>query len=550
MHKRVIAAVLFVPLVSYLQGCSTNKTVPVAPSEVKGSRERIVELTTTDGKSITFDAGGARLVNGVVQGFGYDAAPFEIPADQVVSVESAKEDARDNIVRIVTRDGRDIRFQPPGGQNRNGVISGQARLAYAIPIEKVQRVWVERSDAGRVVLLTVGIAAAVFAALFLIVAATKQSCPFVYSWDGTHYVFDAEPYGGATTRGLERDDFAELEHLQAEGGRYRLMVTNEVPETQYTNLMELWVVDHPPGLRVAADEWGGLHTLADTRPPLTAGDREGHDLRPWFEKTDKLIWEPEAVPDADGSLRREIVMSFARPHDASRANLVANVATGLWGSYMIKEMLALRGRELGAWYASIDGDPAAGQALRAWNLREELYALKVEVEEPTGWEVRGALIGGGPFIAEDRVLPLDLSRVRGDQLRIRIRPPAGFWALNSFAVDYGRDRELAVQKIAAVEARDTRGIDVLEALKTRDDDYYTMPETGDRGYVIFPAPASRPGTERTVFLHTRGYYRLHLTGEGEPDRATLRQIVEDPDGAARFAAARFARWQSERRAAE
>jgi hypothetical protein len=87
-------------------------------------------------------------------------------------------------------------------------------------------------------------------------------------------------------------------------------------------------------------------------------------------------------------------------------------------------------------------------------------------------------------------------------------------------------------------------------LKARDDDYYAMPETGNRGYVVFPAPALRPGTERTVFLHTRGYYRLHLTGEGEPDRATLRQIVEDPDGAARFAAARFARWQGERRAAE
>lgn len=550
MYKRIIAAVLFVPLVSYLQGCSTNKTVPVAPPELKGSGERIVELATTDGQSIKFEPAGARLTNGVVYGFGYDTAPFEIPADQVARVESAKQGAKDKILRIVTRDGREIRFEPPGGEDRGGVISGQARQSYSIPIEKVQRLWVERSDAGRVVLLTVGIAAALFAALLVIVAATKQSCPFVYSWDGTHYVFDAEPYGGATTRGLERDDYAELEHLQAEGGRYRLMVTNEVPETQYTNLMELWAVDHPPGLRVAADEWGGLHTLADTRPPLSARDREGHDLRPWLEKTDKLIWEPEAVPGADGSLRREIVMSFPRPENAARAKLVANVATGLWGSYMIKEMLALRGRELSAWYASIDGDAAAGQALRAWNLQEELYALKVEVEEPTGWEVRGALIGGGPFIAEDRVLSLDLSRVRGDQVRIRIRPPAGFWALNSFAVDYSRDGELAVDKIAAIEARDTRGIDVLEALKARDDDYYTMPETGDRGYVVFPAPTPRPGTERTVFLHTRGYYRLHLAGEGEPDRATLRQIVEDPDGAARFAAARFARWRSERRRAE
>jgi len=44
--------------------------------------------------------------------------------------------------------------------------------------------------------------------------------------------------------------------------------------------------------------------------------------------------------------------------------------------------------------------------------------------------VRGVLTGMGPFISKDRVIPLDVSRVRGDQLRIRIQPMAGFWALN------------------------------------------------------------------------------------------------------------------------
>lgn len=549
MHERVVAAILVGPVVAYLTGCSTHKTVPIAPMELKGPQERIVELTTTDGQSIVFDT-GARLSNGVVSGVGAGTPPFEIAADQVAKVYSLGRGSNDKIVRIVTLDGKEIQFMPPGASRQKNVISGLAKRSYAIPLEKVQRLWVQRTDAGRTVLLTLGLLAVTLVIAIGIAAATKESCPFVYSWDGEKYVFDGEPYGGATTRGLERDDYAELEHLRADGGRYRLMVTNEVRETQYTNLMELWVVDHRPGLRVAADEWGGLHTLADVRPPLSAVDREGHDLRPWLEKTDRLIWEPQAVPDAAGSLRREIVMSFPRPNEARRVKLVASVATGLWGSHMIREMLALRGRDLDAWYASIDGDPAAGGALRAWNLREELYALKVEVEEPTGWEVRGALIGGGPFIAENRVLPLDVSAVRGDRLRLRIRPPAGFWALNSFALDYSQDGELVVEKIASVEARDTRGIDVLQALRGRDDDYYAMPETGDRGYVVFPAPEPRPGTERTVFLHSRGYYRLHLTGEGEPDRAMLKQIADEPGGAARFAAARFARWQSERQRAE
>ena len=61
---------------------------------------------------------------------------------------------------------------------------------------------------------TIGLVAAVAVGTVAIIvgvaAATKQSCPFVYSWDGKQYVFDAEPYGGAITRGLEKDDFSTL----------------------------------------------------------------------------------------------------------------------------------------------------------------------------------------------------------------------------------------------------------------------------------------------------------------------------------------------------
>jgi hypothetical protein len=249
------------------------------------------------------------------------------------------------------------------------------------------------------------------------------------------------------------------------------------------------------------------------------------------------------VADADGNLRGDIVMSFPKPEGAAEARLVANVSTGLWGSHMIRAMLELRGREVGAWYELIDGSPAARDLLFAWNLREELYTLKLRVEEPSGWELRGLLPGGGPFIAEDRVVPLDVSRVQGDRLRISVQPPAGFWALNSFAVDYGRNQSLVVDTVAAIEARDQNGRDVLSEIRSADDRYYTMPQTGDKGYVVFPAQDPRQGMERTVFLHARGYYRLHLSEEGEPDVLTLQRLAEEPGYTAAFAASEYAKWR-------
>ena len=210
---------------------------------------------------------------------------------------------------------------------------------------------------------------------------------------------------------------------------------------------------------------------------------------------------------------------------------------------MVKAMLELRGRDLDAWYALVDSEPAAPELIREWNLREELYALQVYVEEPTGWKLAGVLPGGGPFAVEDRVVPLDVSRVTGEEVRIRIRPPVGFWALNWLAMDYSEDAQLSVQTVAIETALDDLGRDVRERLVAADGTYHEMPQVGDEFSVSVPAPASLADVERTVFLHSRGYYRLHLSGDGEPNFALLQEIEEVADRAARFAVERFLQYR-------
>jgi hypothetical protein len=143
-------------------------------------------------------------------------------------------------------------------------------------MDQVQRLWVDKEQisTARTIGLVAGVAVGTIVVIAAVVAATKQSCPFVYSWDGTRYVFDAEPYGGAIARGLEKDDYSELGQLREADGRYKLRMTNEVDETQMTNLTELWVVDHPAGTRVVPDIQGKLHTVAARRTCLRRAMRK------------------------------------------------------------------------------------------------------------------------------------------------------------------------------------------------------------------------------------------------------------------------------------
>jgi len=494
---RSAALVLGISLVLLLGTCtSVTKPIPV-PQTIKALQgEEIMGVTTREGEWINFDS-------------------------ETAAVVTVQEGAEGPIVIQATVDG----------------------APYETELSDVQRIWVTRKEMSK------GGAATVLAIGTIILLAilidddeeeeTNTSCPFVYSWNGSEFVMDAEPYGGATTRGLERDDYSELENLVAEDGYYRLLVRNELKETQYTDLLELIVVDHPAGQRVIADEWGRFHTVSDTKAPIVARDHLGNDLRHWLVEKDKKIWETLPVADAEGNVRTEIVLSFPKPRGATQARLVANVATGSWGASMVKAMLELHGRDLDAWYTLIDSEPVAPELIQQWNLREELYALQVHVEEPTGWKLAGVLPGGGPFAVEDRIVPLDVSRVTGEEVRIRIRPPVGFWALDWLAMDYSEDTELSVQTVRVEAAQDDLGQDVREHLIAADGVYHKMPRVGNEFSVSIPAPASEAGVERTVFLHSRGHYRLHLDGEGEPNITLLQEIEKVPDRAARFAVQRF-----------
>jgi len=236
-------------------------------------------------------------------------------------------------------------------------------------------------------------------------------------------------------------------------------LTNEVDETQYTDVMELWVADHAEGVRIGATDKGELRALGDVRTLLSATDRSGRDLVTWLMETDQKIWEP---PVSKAEPRQEIVMEFPKPAEAKSANLVINAGTGLWGSFHDarhdwKLARARHGKVVHPWWITIRrGGEGPGM---------ECARGVVWVEDRCGRAGRvagaGVAIGGGPFLVEDRVIPLDVSRVRGDKLRVRVQPPAGFWALNSFAVDYSGAQPMEVTKVAPRGAMTPGGVSVL-----------------------------------------------------------------------------------------
>jgi hypothetical protein len=72
-----------------------------------------------------------------------------------------------------------------------------------------------------------------------------------------------------------------------------------------------------------------------------------------------------------------------------------------------------------------------------------------------------------------------------------------------------------------------------------------MPRTGDRAEIDFRAQPRRPGLERSFLVKVSGYYDIHLTAVGEPQREILARYTGEPGFAARYALEEYRRFVAE-----
>jgi hypothetical protein len=371
-----------------------------------------------------------------------------------------------------------------------------------------------------------------------------ESCPFIYTYDGSCYILEAEPYGGAVCRGLARTEWIPLEWLTEVDCEYRLLVSNELTETEYIDEISLIAIDHAPGIRIIPDASGRLHTVKDLLPPLSAFSKSGRSLLPELHSRDFSFWENgfKDLETNGTSLREEIILTFPKPEEAREAKLIADAWTTLEGSAIAKDFLEIRGTESAAFLEEVDDRGPAFFKLMQWHNREELYLIHLEVDTPSGWEKRSVIYGGGPFVQKEKCYRFDISDIPGDTLRVRIRPTAGFWRLNSFAVDYSKDQPFQLHALKPFKARTWDGRMVLPPFLRTDGRFHIMPQNSSPVELKFASPFIQPGLERTIILKASGWYDPHFDTTGEPQFETANRILNEPGYAVRWA---IEHWRSQ-----
>jgi hypothetical protein len=412
----------------------------------------------------------------------------------------------------------------------------------AIATSDIQRIELRRISGARTAFAVGGGVTLLLVAAAAVQAASEDpappsgdvtSCPLVYSWDGERWRLDSGTFGGAITEALARTDIDNLDYATASAeGIVRLKVANELAETDYVDALRLLVVDHPLGTMVAPSSEGELLGLLDPRPPDAARGLDGTDALARLAARDGWSWESSlSTPVVGGDPRDGLELEFARPVEASRALLVVDGRNTPWAAHLLAEYLRAHGDGLDAWYASLDGDPA--RARRFFERLAEQAFLRVSVLTDDGWHTQALVWEAGPEIVKRQVVSLDLSRVAGETVRVRLTAPASFWLIDHAAIDYGPEPSLVVREADAPTARPPGGDDIRTRLAAADGRYWVA-RTGDSTEVTFRVPATVPGHARTYLLASTGWYRVDARRDGPPDEETLTRMERERDAIARI----------------
>jgi hypothetical protein len=428
---------------------------------------------------------------------------------------------------------------------------GEGYKTRTVALADVTKVEVHSFDGGRTGFVVVGLLAAGTIAWAIDVEANggldgwggswssdggSASCPQVYSWDGVRWRLDSGTFGGAFAEALERTDYDNLDYPVAENGQVHLRVANELDETEYIDALQLLEVDHPADRIVVPLTNGVTLSLRPPASPVAAMDDAGRDALRQVRDADGWSWEStlrQRNPDAPREIRDGVVVSFVRPAGAHRGTLVLDGHTTVWASLMLREFVAAHGHTTRDWYAGLKQSPEQARGMAAALAREGFLSAAVQTGQ--SWKPAGLFWEAGPEVVKRQALPLDLSGVEGDTVRVRLESIPSFWLVDRVSMSWGPPDTVTPRELPLLSAIDRQEQDQAPELRTVDHRRFTL-ETDEWADLVYrDDPPAAEGHRRSYLLRSTGWYRIHTAEAGAPDSALLAEVASGPGGGSRVA---------------
>jgi hypothetical protein len=417
-------------------------------------------------------------------------------------------------------------------------------LAYTFPLSDVKKIEIieydkKRSNAGTakgIVIATVATALVVLT----IAAATDEppppsqtttgSCPYISTFDGMNYNLQGEIYSASIYQPLQKDDYLPLQ-LGSATGDYKIRISNELQEIQYTDFADLVVVEHDKNVQMLVNPNGAIFSISNPQAPEAATLNNNIDVR--NELLNKDNNNCYFKDDHGTRAAEDLYVSFKNDSKSNRGKLILSGKTSGWVNYLFDEFAKGFGSYYAKWARQQEKRPAS--ELEKWT-NEQNIPLTISVKTYEGWKEVQKLKVVGPLLNRDMVIPVDLPD--NGPAEFKISCGYLFWELDYAAIDYTPDVAFTSNTVKPYEAIDENGLNVLPTIANPDKQYLVQPDIGNTAIIKYNRIEPREGMTQTFFLHSSGYYTHIRHYKGSPKTAFLKSF-EQPGALSAFSRLKF-----------
>jgi hypothetical protein len=216
-------------------------------------------------------------------------------------------------------------------------------------------------------------------------------------------------------------------------------------------------------------------------------------------------------------------MEFEIPEDTDTLNVCLRAKNSFWLDYLFTRFHGLFGSKYDNY---VDKQAEASRQELMERMFDQGLPISVYMEKNGKWEYQDYFNIAGPMALRDDVLSLNVSDVSSGPVRIKLEYGTYFWELDYVGIDFKGDEKIIKQVVQLESAIDGKNDNVKDLLIADDSLYYVQPDIGDVVEMTFKVPASK-GMQRSVFLHSKGHYKILRDQTGRPDMKTLRSLNKE-----------------------
>lgn len=391
-----------------------------------------------------------------------------------------------------------------------------------ISISEINSISVNDKNTGRTVLNVFGGVVGVLALVAIIAILTKSSCPFIYVQNGEEFVFTGELYPGILTKNQQRNDYLKLPNIDITDNEYNIKITNELKEIQHTDLVQLMEIIHSDDVQILLDKNGNIHTFSNIISPNSVLiDNLNTDNKPaLFKDNNSYLFNSNLI---NSSSLRNIELKFKKPEQTDHAKLFLTVKNSMWLDYVFGKF----NEQFGTYYTQFQKDQqnAPSEKSTTW-INEQNIPLSVYLKTKKGWELVDRINTVGPMASRDIAVPINLNKIKGEDIIIKLETGFMFWELDFAGIDFTDNLALDINYISPSRATDHNNANVTHLLSAADNNYFIQPNVGDEVVISFKTSETNLDLKRTFFLKNRGYYNYIRDYNGKPNFQKLKLFRE------------------------